>query len=320
MINQGQDNAGLSYKVAAFYSFLEINGEILNAFLQKLREHANRKNVKGMVLIACEGINGTICGSSSSISDVINLIKSDLCIEDLEIKYSFCDKQAFRRFRARQKTEIVTMGISYINTNELTGNYIEPSDWNKYLDDPDVLVIDARNEYEVSVGTFEGALNPHTDKFSEFPDWVEKTLRPIVDEKKPREIAMFCTGGIRCEKATCYLRQEGFEGVTQLHGGILKYLEEVPISKSKWNGECFVFDRRVALNHNLVPGMHRLCNACGMPLSPEDLMKESYIRGVKCHYCVDRFSDDDRARFADRQKHLDNLIGNDSVNTLSLTP
>ena len=308
------------FQVAAFYCFKSLKQEEITSLFDEVILVANNLGVRGMVLFATEGINGTICGSPSDVNSLLKLIELGLVGSSLDIKYSSCSKQAFRRFRARRKAEIVTMGINDVNPINLSGSYIEPGDWNKYLDDPKTLVIDTRNEYEIAVGSFEGALNPHTETFGDFPNWVDETLMPIVEDLQPRQIAMFCTGGIRCEKATSFLIDKGLQGVSQLHGGILRYLEAIPQEQSRWKGECFVFDRRVALNHELLPGVHRLCNACGMPLSPADLEKSSYIRGIKCHYCEDRFSDEDRERFADRQKHIDGLSANSPEITLWPNP
>ena len=296
------------YQVATFYCFKFLEEKAMTSLHNEVLDLANNFKIRGMVLVASEGINGTICGSHEGIKTMVKAIETIFTGKSFEIKFSKCKKQAFRKFRIRRKNEIVTMGIKDINAEESTGSYVEPLDWNRYLDDPNTIVIDTRNDYEISVGGFQGALNPHIDKFSEFPHWVGNTLSGIVQEKKPENIAMFCTGGIRCEKATSYLKKEGFKGVTQLHGGILRYLEEVSEKESRWEGECFVFDRRVSINHQLLPGVHRLCNACGMPLSPLDLDKKSYIRGVKCHNCENRFTDEDRVRFAERQKHIDELI------------
>tara|TARA_Y100001968_G_scaffold161721_1_gene147927 strand:+ start:24248 stop:25210 length:963 start_codon:yes stop_codon:yes gene_type:complete len=313
-------STSVEFQVAAFYCFKYLDDENLNVLLNNAVSLAEKYNVRGMVLFAPEGINGTICGTKESISYLMKTIEANYGSESLEIKYSTCKKQAFRRFRVRRKSEIVTMGIDDIKPSELGGNYIEPHEWNSYLDDPNTLVIDTRNDYEIAVGSFKGALNPRTETFREFPKWVNTTLKSLVETKKPQNIAMFCTGGIRCEKATSYLIKEGFKGVSQLHGGILRYLQDVPQDENRWNGECFVFDRRVALDHQLSPGSHRLCNACGMPLSPEDCRKSSYVRGIRCHYCEDRFSDIDRKRFADRQKHIDELIKKSPDSTLWPNP
>ncbi|WP_269622790.1 rhodanese-related sulfurtransferase [Prochlorococcus marinus] len=292
------------YKVAAFYSFSPINEELIPSLLSQIRSLAQEHDLRGTIIIALEGINGTICGSNNGITAMHKQLNSLMLAPPLDIKFSFTSKQAFRRFKARRKNEIVTMGMDGINPNKFSGKYVEPKDWNAFIDDPQTLVIDTRNEYEVGIGSFQGAINPHTQSFSEFPRWVEKKLRPLLNQKHPQKIAMFCTGGIRCEKATSLLIKEGFEEIYHLHGGILNYLAEVPIDKSRWHGECFVFDHRVALDHSLSPGVHRLCFACGMPLSPEDIQKTNYLPGIQCHYCKELFSDDDRDRFRERQKYI----------------
>tara|TARA_Y100001968_G_scaffold195210_1_gene179072 strand:- start:6333 stop:7295 length:963 start_codon:yes stop_codon:yes gene_type:complete len=320
MIDLKESRLPSQFKVAAFYCFKFLEDDVITSLLNDVVYLANDFDVRGMVLFAPEGVNGTICGTNKGVTSLLKVIQYAFSDETLDIKYSLCNKQAFRRFRARRKSEIVTMGVDEIDPNKSGGRYIDPMDWNKCLDDPNTLVVDTRNDYEIDVGTFEGSLNPSTKKFSQFPEWVERILKPIVKEKKPRKIAMFCTGGIRCEKASSYLVKKGFTGVSQLHGGILRYLEEVPLEESRWNGECFVFDRRVALNHNLLPGTYRLCNACGMPLSPEDCETKNYIRGIKCHYCINLFSDEDRKRFAERQKHIDELRRNSPGNTIWPNP
>ena len=223
----------------------------------------------------------------------------------LQVQVSWTHSQAFRRFRVRQKAEIVTMGVADVDPLITVGTYVDPVDWNSLIDDQATLVVDTRNKYEVTIGSFEGAFNPHTDTFREFPARVEDWLRPLVKEKRPKRIAMFCTGGIRCEKATSYLQKNGFSDVYHLHGGILRYLEEIPETQSRWKGECFVFDKRVALNHELSPGVHRLCYACGYPLNPEQRNSSSYVRGVQCHHCELRFNNQDKERFAERQRQID---------------
>ena len=197
------------------------------------------------------------------------------------------------------------MGVAGADPRSSVGIYVDPQDWNGMVDDPDTLVIDTRNSYETAIGSFEGALDPGTESFRDFPDWAERTLRPLIAQRQPQRIAMFCTGGIRCEKASSYLQQNGFGEVHHLRGGILKYLEQVPENESRWRGECFVFDQRVALNHQLEPGEHSLCHACGMPLSPDQRALPSYIKGVQCLHCMDRFNDADRERFAMRQRQME---------------
>tara|TARA_Y100001968_G_scaffold94449_1_gene84826 strand:+ start:8682 stop:9647 length:966 start_codon:yes stop_codon:yes gene_type:complete len=320
IFNLENDSHQNEYTIAAFYSFSFLAQELIDSLLEEVNVVASQYDIRGMVLFANEGINGTICGTPKGVSIFFTKIKSAMSGKICEIKYSSCIKQAFRRFRARRKKEIVTMGVREIDPNEQSGRYVEPSEWNALLDDPETLVIDTRNKYEIAVGTFEGSLNPLTDTFRDFPEWVDQTLRPLVGKDRPKQITMFCTGGIRCEKATSYLRKEGFDEVSHLHGGILKYLEAVPKEESKWEGECFVFDRRVALNHDLLPGLHLLCNACGMPLSPRDREKPCYIRGVKCHYCEDHFTDEDRHRFAERQRYIDQMSKSPLTNTLWPNP
>ena len=199
----------------------------------------------------------------------------------------------------------MTLGVASADPSASVGTYVEPENWNALVDDPDTLVIDTRNIYETAIGTFEGAIDPSTESFRDFPQWAESTLRPLIEQQGSKRIAIFCTGGIRCEKASSYLQQQGFGEVHHLRGGILKYLEQVPEAESRWEGECFVFDQRVALNHRLEPGEHSLCHACGLPVSAQQRELPSYIKGVQCVHCVDRFTDADRERFAIRQRQID---------------
>lgn len=295
------------FLVAAFYAFTPLEEPSLARLLKDLPALALQGGVLGSVLLAAEGVNGTISGPEEGVGQLLKRLRSALKLGDahferLQVKFSRCDRQAFRRFKARRKKEIVTMGVPTVNPRERVGAYVPPSEWNAVVEDPDTLLIDTRNRYEVAIGSFEGAVDPGTDSFREFPEWVEKELRPLVERRAPARIAMFCTGGIRCEKASSYLMQNGFPEVHHLQGGILSYLEQIPESASRWRGECFVFDQRVALNHQLQPGQHRLCHACGLPLTPEQRALESYIPGVQCLHCRDRFSDQDRARFRERQR------------------
>jgi UPF0176 protein len=225
-------------------------------------------------------------------------------LAQLEAKISQAPQQAFHRLKVRLKREIVTMGCPTVKPAEQVGTYVPPQQWDALIRDPDTLVVDTRNAYEVAVGTFEGAIDPGTSSFREFPAWVEHTLRPLVAQRRPKAIAMFCTGGIRCEKSTAYLLQQGFSNVHHLQGGILRYLEEVPEPGSRWRGECYVFDQRVSVNHRLEPGSYSLCHACGLPLSPADRSHDAYREGVSCPQCITRFSDADRARFEERQRQL----------------
>ena len=296
--------------VAAFYAFTPLDATRREMLLERLPTLARDGDVLGSVLVAQEGVNGTISGPEAGVDAVLEHLRGSLDLCDhhyarLEVKRTWAHKPVFRRFKARRKKEIVTIGVGSVDPRASVGTYVEPEDWNAVVDDPDTLVIDTRNSYETSIGSFEGAIDPGTESFREFPQWAETTLRPLMEQNGSKRIAMFCTGGIRCEKASSYLQQEGFGEVHHLRGGILKYLEQVPEEQSRWQGECFVFDQRVALNHRLEPGEHGLCHACGLPVSPQQRALPSYIKGVQCVHCVDRFSDADRERFAMRQRQMD---------------
>ena len=296
------------YKVAAFYVFLSIIDQDILLIQDELKNLANNQEIKGTILLASEGVNGTVCGNEYSISIFIERLKILLNISDFNVKYSWTKKQAFRRFKARKKKEIVTLGIKHINPSKSVGTYLKASQWNEFLEAPDTVVIDTRNEYEIKIGNFPGSLNPNTSSFREFPKWVKKYLKPLIEENPSLKIGMYCTGGIRCEKATSYLIEEGFSDVHHLEGGILKYLEDMTPEKSLWDGECYVFDQRVSLDHDLLPGSHRMCHACGLPISAEDVKKSTYIKGLQCEACVNKFSDSDRARFAERQRQIDKIM------------
>ena len=295
----------MSLLVAAFYRFAAL--ENLPALRGELLQLAEAQGVSGTILLAPEGVNGTIAGADAGVQELLDRLRQVAGLEHLEAKFSRSEIQAFHRLKVRLKREIVTMGepqVSPYLASEV-GTHVPPGQWDALIADPDTLVIDTRNAYEVAIGSFAGALDPGTATFSEFPQWVEQSLRPLVAERQPKAIAMFCTGGIRCEKATAYLQQQGFEGVHHLEGGILRYLEEIPEPLSSWHGECFVFDKRVAVNHQLEPGEHSLCFACGLPLAPADRQLPSYRAGVSCRHCIERFSDSDRARFAERQRQIE---------------
>ncbi len=305
MGNSSRTKTQEGFQVAAFYSFIPLPVETISLLLSDLPELAHEHNLLGSVLVASEGINGTICGSKEGVIIFIDYLKTLLKVDLLDVKYSFTPNQAFRRFKSRRKTEIVTMGIPNVNPLLMAGEYIDPLDWNSLIEDEETLLIDTRNQYEVAIGTFEGAINPNTKCFRDFPHWVEQKLLPLLEARQPKKVAMFCTGGIRCEKATSLLQKKGINGVCHLKGGILNYLEKVPDKDSRWKGECFVFDQRVAVNQNLEPGIHSLCHARGMPLSPEDRQMPSYVRGVQCPHCIDLFNQRDRERFAERQRQMD---------------
>jgi UPF0176 protein len=296
---------GAPVLVAAFYRFAAM--ERLPELRQRLLGLAQRGEVRGTILLAQEGVNGTICGPEAGVQEVLEGLRQVPGLEPLQARLSQAPRQAFHRLKVRLKREIVTLGRSEVKPYlaSTVGTHVPPADWDGLIRDPHTLVIDTRNRYEVAIGSFEGAIDPGTERFREFPQWVQQRLRPLVEQRQPRAIALFCTGGIRCEKATAYLQQQGFEGVHHLEGGILRYLEEVPEETSSWRGECFVFDQRVALNHRLEPGEHSLCHACGLPLSAADRRLASYVEGVSCRHCLDRFSDADRARFTERQRQFD---------------
>ena len=292
----------MSVQVAAFYGFTAMAE--LPMLQQELRALAEAGAVRGTILLAEEGVNGTISGPQSGVQAVLARLRQLPGLAGLEAKMSEAPQQAFHRLKVRIKREIVTMGCPTVKPAEQVGTYVAPQQWDSLIRDPDVLVVDTRNAYEVAVGTFAGAIDPGTESFREFPAWVEQELRPLVEQRQPRAIAMFCTGGIRCEKSTAYLLQQGFDNVHHLQGGILRYLEEMPEQGSSWQGECFVFDQRVSVNHRLEPGRYSLCHACGMPLAPAEQEHPAYRQGVSCPHCIERFSDADRARFAERQRQM----------------
>ena len=286
----------------AFYGFTAMEG--LPALQQELKTLAEQGCVRGTILLAEEGVNGTISGPDAGVTAVLDRLRQLPGLEGLEGKFSRAEQQTFHRLKVRLKREIVTMGCPTVKPAEQVGTYVPPEQWNALIADPDTLVVDTRNRYEVEVGSFAGAIDPGTESFREFPAWVEQTLRPLVEETQPKAIAMFCTGGIRCEKSTAYLLQQGFENVHHLQGGILRYLEEIPEERSSWQGECYVFDQRVSVNHQLQPGSYSLCHACGLPVSPAQRLEPSYREGISCPHCIDRFSEVDRERFAERQRQM----------------
>jgi UPF0176 protein len=288
------------YLVAALYKFVDLPDF---AELQApLKAVCDENAVMGTLLLAIEGINGTIAGPEKAIRAVLSWLKRDPRFSDLEHKESWAEgENPFYRMKVRLKREIVTMGVPGVDPNKEVGTYVDPDEWNALISDPETVVIDTRNDYEVAIGTFKGALNPETVSFREFPDWVK---RQEGLHNKPK-IAMFCTGGIRCEKASSYLKMEGFEDVYHLKGGILKYLETMPEADSLWEGECFVFDNRVSVGFGLKPGPYDLCHACRMPISEENKLSPQYAEGVSCPHCHDRMSAEQRARFIERQRQIE---------------
>lgn len=284
--------------VCALYKFVTLNN--FEALREPLRQIMLDHDVKGTLLLATEGINGTIAGPQQGVDAVLAWLKSDARLAELDYKISFTDKAPFYRTKVKLKKEIVTMGVEGIDPKRVVGTYVEAKDWNALISDPEVVLIDTRNDYEYQVGTFEGAVNPNTTTFREFPEYVKDNLDPGQHKK----VAMFCTGGIRCEKSTAYLKEQGFDEVYHLQGGILKYLEEVPEEETLWKGECFVFDDRVTVNHQLEKGEYDQCHACRLPITEADKQSEFYQAGVSCPYCHDKVSDEQRRRFAEREKQL----------------
>ena len=287
------------FLVAALYRFVALPD--YKALRQPLLQCCQKNQVKGTLLLASEGINGTIAGSAEGVRAVVDFLRADDRLHDLEIKQSFTSEPPFVRMKVRLKKEIVTMGVAGIDPNHVVGTYVEPQAWNQLLEDPDVIVIDTRNDYEVAIGSFRGAINPQLKTFREFPAWLRKQFE---DRDNPK-VAMFCTGGIRCEKSTAFLKQEGIKEVFHLHGGILKYLETVPEEQSLWHGECFVFDQRVSVKHGLQVGRFQLCRACRNPIDAADRRSDAFVEGVSCPTCVDRTSAKQKAGYAERQKQLE---------------
>jgi UPF0176 protein len=284
--------------ITAFYKFTRLQD--CDQFRTALMSLCSAQGIKGTILLAPEGINGTIAGSELAIATVLAWLKSDERLADLEHKDSLAESHPFYHLKVRLKPEIISLGIPSVDPTRQVGTYVASEDWNRVISDPDVVLIDTRNDYEVSIGTFKGAIDPKTDSFRQFPVYVKHHLDPARDKK----VAMFCTGGIRCEKASAYLLQQGFETVYHLKGGILKYLEEVPAEKSLWQGECFVFDQRVAVGHGLAVGTHELCHGCGRPVSPSDRTSPQYQPGICCPFCADSLSAEQHARFEERQRQI----------------
>ncbi|MEO1636805.1 MAG: rhodanese-related sulfurtransferase [Cyanobacteria bacterium J06631_9] len=289
--------------VATFYKF--VNLPDFKALQQPLKNICTAQQVKGTILLAEEGINGTIAGTCEHIDAVFAHIRADSRLADIDIKKSLAKEMPFAKMKVRLKKEIVTIGLPEVSPTKQVGTYVSPQKWNDIISDPNVVVIDTRNDYEVGMGTFRGAHNPETAVFNEFPDYVQENLDP----NKNKKIAMFCTGGIRCEKASSYMLSQGFEEVYHLKGGILKYLEEVPEENSLWEGECFVFDERVAIKHGLETGSYDMCYACGHPISSADKSAASYESEVSCPHCIETITTEKQVRLRERkrQRHLNRL-------------
>lgn len=286
------------YVVCALYKFVSLDD--FEALRQPLLDLMLDNGVRGTLLLAREGINGTIAGTREGIDAVLGWLAADGRFDGLSRKESFDASLPFNRTKVKLKKEIVTMGVADINPNHIVGTYVKPREWNALISDPDVLLIDTRNEYEVRIGKFKHAVNPHTTAFREFPDYVKTHLDP----EKHKKVAMYCTGGIRCEKSTAYLKSQGFDEVYHLEGGILKYLEEVSENDTLWEGECFVFDDRVSVDHNLQKGHYDLCHACRNPITDEDKQDARYQKGVSCPHCADQLSEEQKRRFAHRERQV----------------
>ena len=285
--------------VAALYRFVPLDdfAKLQQPILHQMTSHG----IRGTLLLAGEGINGTIAGSRQGIDRVLDYLRADSRLAGMDVKESVCDEMPFKRSRVRLKKEIVTLGVEGIDPLDAVGTYVDPEDWNALIRDPDVTVIDTRNDYEVAIGTFQGARNPGTHSFREFPQYVAENLDP----REHKKVAMFCTGGIRCEKSTALLKQQGFDQVYHLRGGILKYLEVVPEEESQWEGECFVFDRRVSVGHGLEVSDHVMCFGCGWPVTESQQQHPDYVPGIHCPNCVDQITDEQRQRFAERQRQIE---------------
>ena len=286
------------FKVAAFYAFADLSNleELQKTFTNFLK----KEDIKGTVLLACEGINGTLAGSEEGIESFKIFLQSNHLYKAQNFKTSSSAKDPFPRLKVKLKNEIVSLGNDLADPAKIVGEYVQPEDWNSLISQDDVLVLDTRNNYEFSIGTFKQSINPETQSFREFPEWLESSG---ID--KNNKVAMFCTGGIRCEKASSLMKKKGFKNIYHLQGGILNYMEKVKVEDSLWKGECFVFDDRVALNHNLEVGSYDMCHGCRMPITDDDKLEKEYVKGVSCSNCFYEKTLDQKKRYADRQKQVD---------------
>ena len=287
--------------VATFYQFASLDDHVV--LRDRIEARCQALGIRGIILLATEGINATVSGTRTSVLELLDFLKSDPRFAELSWKESSSQGHPFRKLRVRLKKEIVTMGVPDVDPARLVGTYVAPKNWNALLADPDVILVDTRNDYEVEIGTFQNAVNPNIRTFRELPAWCKANINA---GKQPK-VAMFCTGGIRCEKSTAYLKEAGVEEVYHLEGGILKYLEDVPAEDSLWEGQCFVFDERVSVGQNLEIGDYQLCHGCRRPLSESDTLSEHYVRGVSCHRCIEETTPEQKAGFAERQRQIDAL-------------
>jgi UPF0176 protein len=303
--------------VCAMYKFVTLEKYWL--LRQPLHRVMENNGVRGTLLLAHEGVNGTVAGSREGVDKVLAWLRTDPRLANIDTKESYTDRPPFNRTKVKLKKEIVTMGIEDIDPRRVVGTYVKPADWNRLISDPEVILIDTRNDYEFQVGTFKNAVNPKTESFREFPQFVKDNLDPA----RHRKVAMFCTGGIRCEKSTAYLKAQGFEEVYHLQGGILKYLEDVPVDNSLWQGECFVFDDRITVDHMLQKGQYDQCHACRLPITEADKADPRYQKGVSCPHCHGKLSEDQKIRFSEREKQIqlarqrgETHIGSDAARSL----
>ncbi|MFN4273528.1 MAG: rhodanese-related sulfurtransferase [Aliihoeflea sp.] len=287
------------FRVAALYKFVALEDPA--RLRQQLLDLCEKLGIRGTLIVAGEGINGTVAGKETAIAELVAWLQSRNDIGRLEVKYADAAEMPFHRMKVRLKKEIVTLGVDGIDPVTQAGTRVSGPEWNELISAPDTIVIDTRNDYEVKLGTFEGAVDPATETFRDFPAWVEANR----DRLAGRKVAMFCTGGIRCEKATALVKAAGFDDVYHLDGGILRYLEEMPAQESLWQGECFVFDERVSVTHGLERGEARLCRACRRPLTPEERASPLHVEGISCVHCHGERADDDRARYAERQRQVE---------------
>lgn len=300
--------------VAALYKFVSLPD--YEALAPLLKAHCDAIGLKGTLLLAHEGINGTVAGTREAIDSLHDWLTKDSRFDGISYKESFFEGTPFYRMKVKLKKEIVTMGVENIDPLKIVGTYVKPQDWNALISDPEVVVIDTRNSYEYAIGTFERAIDPKTETFREFPAYVAENLDPA----RHKKVAMFCTGGIRCEKSTAFLKEQGFEEVYHLEGGILKYLEEIAEEESLWRGQCFVFDNRVAVNHSLQKGDYDQCHGCRHPITEEDKLAAEYVPGVSCPKCYDKLSPDQKLRFQERQKQIELAKQRNEVHIGALPP